>query len=75
MEKDINYYKDLIQKELNSKYPKWTLIIDYSKEARKIQYPTDISHLFELSGLGEIQDYDKEYKSPKIENDDEFWNI
>ena len=64
----------MILKELDSKYPKWSLIIDYAIEAREIDYPSDTSHLLELSGLSEIVDNSYEYKPPKIEEDDEFWN-
>ena len=67
-------YKDLILKELDSNYIKWSLIIDYATEAREIEYPGDTSHLLELSGLGDLQDISYEYKPPKIEEDDEFWN-
>ena len=66
--------KELIQKELNSEYPKWSLIIDYAMEAREIDYPIDTSHLLELSGLGNLEENTYEYKPPKIEEDDEFWN-
>jgi hypothetical protein len=66
--------RELIQKELNSEYPKWSLIIDYATEAREIDYPGDTSHLLELSGLGNLQDVSYEYQPPKIEEDDDFWN-
>ena len=61
-------------KELGSKYPKWSLIIDYAVEAREIDYPDDTSHLLELSGLIETTEIIYEHKPPTIEEDDEFWN-
>lgn len=66
--------RELILKELNSEQPKWSLIIDYASEAREIDYPGDTSHLLELSGLGNLEENSYEYKPPKIENDDDFWN-
>ena len=67
-------HKEMILKELNSEYPKWSLIIDYAMEARELDYPGDTSHLLELSGLGNLEENSYEYKPPKIEEDDEFWN-
>ena len=64
----------MILKELNSEHPKWSLIIDYAIDAREIDYPGDTSHLLELSGLAGIEENSYEYKPPKIEEDDEFWN-
>lgn len=73
MKEKIEEYKKIIFEEMDKKHPKWSLVMEYAEKIRNIEYPTDTSHLYEYSGLIEMEDNAYEYRPPTIDDDEDYW--